>query len=81
MIPSSLAAFQTLVVIVGLMSLVACGMTGYLLGFHIYLCKLNGIDEYILFFNKVIIICQHMILLLIDDWIVQLIELYHNLIN
>jgi hypothetical protein len=41
MIPSSLIAFQVITAIIGVISLVACGMTGYLLGFHIYLCKLN----------------------------------------
>jgi hypothetical protein len=41
MIPSSLIAFQVLIAIVGFISIVTSGMTGYLLAFHIYLCKLK----------------------------------------
>jgi len=41
MIPSSLIAFQVITAIIAVISLVTCGMTGYLLAFHIYLCKLN----------------------------------------
>jgi hypothetical protein len=41
MIPSSLVAFQVIIAIVGVMSVITCGMTGYLLGFHAYLCKLK----------------------------------------
>lgn len=41
MIPSSTVAFQVLIAIVGIMSIVASGMTGYLLAFHIFLSKLN----------------------------------------
>lgn len=39
MIPSSLIAFQVVIAIVGILSLVAFGLTGYLLGFHVYLRK------------------------------------------
>ncbi|CAF0753975.1 unnamed protein product [Rotaria sp. Silwood1] len=38
MISSSKVAFQVLSAIVSFISLVTCGMTGYLLAFHIYLC-------------------------------------------
>lgn len=39
MIPSSLIAFQVIVAITGFISIVTCLMTGYLLGFHVYLSK------------------------------------------
>lgn len=39
MIPSSIAAFQALTMIVACMCIVTCVLTAYLLGFHIYLCK------------------------------------------
>ncbi|UJR35867.1 hypothetical protein I4U23_028610 [Adineta vaga] len=38
MIPSSRIAFQVISAIVAVVCLVALGMTGYLLGFHIFLC-------------------------------------------
>lgn len=41
MISSSTIAFQVIVAIVGIMSLITSGMTGYLLAFHIFLSKSN----------------------------------------
>ncbi|CAF3852274.1 unnamed protein product [Rotaria sp. Silwood2] len=45
MIPSSKIAFQVISAIISFISLVACGMAGYLLAFHIYLCY-NHITTY-----------------------------------
>ncbi|CAF0806712.1 unnamed protein product [Rotaria sordida] len=45
MIPSSKIAFQVISAIVAAISLISCGMTGYLLAFHIYLCY-NHITTY-----------------------------------
>ena len=39
MIPSSTVAFQVVSAVIAFLSIVTFGMTGYLLGFHIYLCK------------------------------------------
>lgn len=39
MIPSSKVAFQVLSMIISVISVIACGMTAYLLAFHIYLSK------------------------------------------
>jgi hypothetical protein len=41
MIPSSLVAFQVISAIVAFISIVTWGMVGYLLAFHVHLCKLN----------------------------------------
>lgn len=39
MIPSSIVAFQVIAAIVAVMSVAALVLVGYLLGFHLYLCK------------------------------------------
>ncbi len=39
MIPSSLIAFQFITGIIAFITIVTCGLTAYLLAFHIYLCK------------------------------------------
>ena len=39
MIPSSTVAFQVVSGVIAFLSIVTFGMTSYLLGFHVYLCK------------------------------------------
>lgn len=88
MIPSSKLAFQIVSAIISCIAVVTCGMTGYLLAFHIYLCKLidDKIKSYCDAFGfsaffKAIIIYPRMTLLLVVGMKMPLNKLYHNLIS